>query len=239
MKQKTDAIILARGGSKGIHRKNIKSFCGKPLLVWTIECCLSVPSVRHTYVSSDDFDILTLAAQHGCRTIARPRKLSGDEASSESGWLHAIEEISKGDVMPNAIIAPQATSPLRLSNHLEDGLNEFHIKGLDSLFSAVDAKDLCLWNKEKNGTLSPANYDPSSRGIRQHRPTQIIENGSFYIFKPEVLLTSGSRFGKLIDYYLMPAWTLFEIDEMDDWELCEVIMQHYAAPKYGNQTSRG
>ena len=86
------AVILARGGSKGIPNKNIIDFCGKPLLSWTIEHCRD-GGVDSIYVSSDSDKILEVGEEYGAVSIKRPEEISGDTATSESGWLHALEVI--------------------------------------------------------------------------------------------------------------------------------------------------
>ena len=86
---KTIAIILARGGSKGIHKKNIINFCEKPLVAWTIENCINA-DINTVYVSSDSQEILAISENYGARSIKRPKNLADDKSSSESGWLHAL-----------------------------------------------------------------------------------------------------------------------------------------------------
>ena len=108
---KSVAIILARGGSKGIPNKNIVEFCGKPLLAWTVEHCLD-GGVDLVYVSSDADKILDVGEKYGARSIKRPEEISGDEATSESGWLHALEVIENINGKMDWILAPQVTSPL-------------------------------------------------------------------------------------------------------------------------------
>lgn len=88
------AVILARGGSKGIPHKNIINFCGKPLIAWTIEHCHHA-GIKEVYVSSDSEEILNVAQSYGALSIKRPEVISGDSATSESGWLHALEVIDK------------------------------------------------------------------------------------------------------------------------------------------------
>ena len=107
-----DAIILARSGSKGIPKKNIIEFCGKPLIAWTIEQCLSSKYISNIWVSSDSDEILKVASKYGAKTIKRPDILSGDFATSESAWLHSIEFIEKDNYV-DIVVAPQITSPLR------------------------------------------------------------------------------------------------------------------------------
>src|SRR3990172_8734101 len=103
----TVVIILARGGSKGIPRKNIIDFCGKPLMAWTIEQCLAARGVDSVWVSSDSEEILDVGSAYGAYPIQRPEELSGDMATSESGWLHALEVIEKIVGTVDLVLAPQ------------------------------------------------------------------------------------------------------------------------------------
>ena len=84
------AVILARGGSKGIPKKNIIDFCGKPLIEWTIKHCFE-GGVTSVWVSSDSFEILNISKNCGANTILRPDDLSHDISTSESSWLHAFK----------------------------------------------------------------------------------------------------------------------------------------------------
>lgn len=222
-----DTVILARGGSKGIPRKNILPFAGKPLIEWTINWCQSSSLIRDVYVSSDDPEILEIAEKCACKLINRPATLAADTASSESAWLHAVETISAKEHLPDAILAPQVTSPLRLPEHLEEAINTFFRDNLDSLFSASLAGDLCIWRMTDESTLIPLNFDPQNRGRRQDRELQFIENGSFYIFSPECLATHKNRFGDSLGYFLMPWWSAWEIDQPEDWEMCEYLMKRH------------
>ena len=89
---KITAIILARGGSKGIPNKNILNFCGKPLISWTIENCFNA-GINSVWVSSDSEEILEISKNSGAQVLKRPNDLSNDNSTSEEGWLHAINHI--------------------------------------------------------------------------------------------------------------------------------------------------
>ena len=115
------AIILARGGSKGIPGKNIIDFCGKPLIVWTIEQVQHTKGINSIWVSSDSEEILTISQACGAEIIHRPAEISGDFATSESGWLHAIEIIEDNVGNVDIVLAPQVTSPLREPSDIERG----------------------------------------------------------------------------------------------------------------------
>jgi len=225
------AIILARGGSKGIPGKNLIDFCGKPLIVWTIEQLQHAKGIHSIWVSSDSEAILAVSQGCGAEIIQRPAEISGDSATSESGWLHAVELI--GDRAGNAdiILAPQVTSPLREPSDLERGLSDFFAQKCDSMFSCSVAEDLFFWKKQSDGVWQSVNYDYKNRSRRQDIPTQYIENGSFYIFKKEVLRKYNNRLGGKIGITQMEFWKMFEIDSMEDLRMCEALMKAFSLNK--------
>jgi N-acylneuraminate cytidylyltransferase len=202
-------IIPARGGSKGLPGKNIRMFCGKPLLAWSI---LQAP--EPVYVSSDDDEILAVAREYGATGIKRPPELATDTASSESALLHALDTI--GDV--DKVVFLQPTSPLRWHTDAVRAIKLFDDSGADSLFSCCELEDFCAWT-EDNGTLRGLTFDPFNRGRRQDRKPIHLENGSIYIFKPEVL-RKGNRLGGKVVRYPMQYWQSFEIDDQETFDLC-------------------
>ena len=225
------AIILARGGSKGIPRKNIIDFCGKPLIVWTIEQLQQAKDVDSIWVSSDSEEILSVSQACGVEIIQRPADISSDEATSESGWLHALEIIERKTGIVDIVIAPQVTSPLREPRDIERGLRDFQNQKCDSMFSCSVAEDLVFWKKMPDGTLKSVNYDYKNRSRRQDISKQYIENGSFYLFKPEILRQHNNRFGGKIGMTLMAFWKMFEIDSMEDIKMCEALMRAFLLNK--------
>jgi CMP-N,N'-diacetyllegionaminic acid synthase len=106
-----DTIVLARGGSKGIPRKNIIDFCGKPLLAWTIEQCIASKFVLDVWVSSDSYEILEVAESYNAKTLLRPDDISNDYSTSEAAWLHAVDHIEKNNRSIDLVLAPQAYPP--------------------------------------------------------------------------------------------------------------------------------
>ena len=164
---KTAAIILARGGSIGLPKKNILTFCGKPLISWTIQHCIK-SGVENVYVSSDCNKILEISSEYGAIEIKRPIELSGHEATSESAWFHALEHLEKNNLFPELIIAPQVTSPIRHDNDIRKGLDKFIKNGYDSLFSASLAEDLFLWH-QKQGVLEGINHNWNNSNNNSNR----------------------------------------------------------------------
>jgi N-acylneuraminate cytidylyltransferase len=224
------AIILARGRSKSIPKKNIVDFCGKPLISWTIEQAKNVKMISKVWVSSDDEQILSVAKQSGAQIIKRPKHLSTSRSSSVSGWMHAINEIEKIDKKIDIVIGLQATSPVRESADIVNGIKKFISSNCDSLFSASIIGDFFIWKKQKNRYRS-INYNYHKRPRRQEFADQYVENGSFYIFTPELIKKNINQIGGKIEISLMEFWKSFEIDEKSDLEFCEIIMKQYLLNK--------
>jgi N-acylneuraminate cytidylyltransferase len=225
------AIILARGGSKGIPGKNIINFCGKPLIVWTIEQVKQSRGINSVWVSSDSEKILSVSKTLGADIIHRPNEISGDAATSESGWLHALDYIENKVGCVDLIVAPQVTSPLREPSDIERGLRDFQEQKCDSMFSCSVVEDLFFWKKMPDGKLRSVNYDYRNRKRRQDISQQYIENGSFYLFRPKVLRKFNNRFGGKIGVTKMEFWKMFQIDKPSDIKLCQVIMRGYGLCK--------
>jgi len=222
------AIVLARGGSKGIPKKNIVPFCGKPLIEWTILQLQDCIHVNTIWVSSDSPEILKIAENIGSEPIERPVELAADKSTSESAILHALEVIEKKIGKVDLIVHPQITSPIRDSMDFSNAISQFLMGDFDSMFSANRARDLCLWSKQKL-ELKCESYDKKNP-YRRRQDTfgeRYIENGSFYLILPEVLRTTGLRFGDKIGTYLMDYWKMFEIDEPEDVAFCEVVMKAF------------
>jgi len=226
---RTVAIIPARGGSKGIPGKNLMDFCGKPLLAWSIIQAKQTPQIDAVYVSSDSDDILSVAQAWGAIAIRRPDQISGDKEPSESAILHALQTIN---ATVDTVVFLQATSPLRKPDDLSNGLFQFQHEKDDSLFSAAILEDFLIWQRNDHDKLQSVNYDYLNRGRRQDRKEQYVENGSFYISKPEII-QAGNRLGGQIGMYLMDFWQSFEIDAREDVELVTLLFNKQLA-SYNN-----
>jgi len=224
--KKIIAIIPARGGSKGIHKKNLTLVNNKPLIFWSINHALNSKLIDEIWVSSDSKEILEYASACGAKSILRPKGISDDFATSEDAWIHAINEIESSGADIDLVIGMQATSPIRESGDINNAIIQFKQENLDSLFSSTHYGENFHWKKsEENNELQSCNYDYKSRDRRQDIEPKFLESGSFYIFKPEGIKKYNNRlFGK-IGYYLMSKRTMFQIDEVEDIEICNAIMQ--------------
>lgn len=222
----TVAVIPARAGSKGIPGKNLLPFCGKPLVAWSIEQAKMAGGVDSVWVSSDGDDILSVARAYGAHGIRRPDAISGDVASSESAWLHALDEIERQGHEVEWMVGMQATSPLRSPEDIGRAISQAKDQGLDSLLSVVEVEDFFMWGLKDREPFS-VNYDYRDRKPRQQIEKRYLENGSFYIFRPEVLRRLGNRLGGKIGLYVMERHKMFQIDNPEDVRLCEAIMRGF------------
>lgn len=225
---KISCIILARAGSKGIPKKNIVDFCGKPLIAWTIQQALDVKEVNDVWVSSDSDEILSVAKRYGANTIIRPKRISGDSEPSESAWLHAIDYIEKKSTQPiDYVLAPQVTSPIRHASDFSNAITQIKANKNDSLLSVAEIEDFFIWRQDGEKNPKPLNYDFKKRKPRQKIEKTFLENGSFYIFKPKVLISEKNRLGGDMSLFIMDRYKMFQIDNNNDIQLASVIMKGF------------
>jgi N-acylneuraminate cytidylyltransferase len=223
----TIAIILARGGSKGMPNKNLLDFAGKPLMAWSVLQAREANAIDEVFVSSDSPAILAVAAQYGATPIRRPDGLSTDTATSEAALLHALSTIvEEQGAEPETIVFLQPTSPLREPSDIDGAVAAFTLQKADSLFADAVVDDFCAWHEE-DGVLKGKTFDPFHRGRRQDRKPLYLENGSIYVFKPALLRSTGNRLGGKIARYSMDYWKSFEIDSLENVELCEYYFRKY------------
>ena len=205
--------------------------CGRPLIVWSVRQALAARHIDSVWVSSDGEDILAAAAGAGAHAIRRPPELASDTASSESAWLHALDAIEQQGHRVSRIVGVQPTSPVREPADLDGALEQFERERLDSLLSVTEIQDFFVWEPVGDATYKPVNYDHRSRRRRQAIHPQFRENGSFYIFRPEILRKEGNRLGGRIGGFVMAAHKIFQIDSPEDVRLCEAVMRGYGMDK--------
>lgn len=216
-------IIPARGGSKGIPRKNVRHIAGKPLIVHSIEQSMQSSLVIETFVSTDDDEIEAISAAAGATVIRRPAEISGDQATSESTLLHLIQVLSEiGKPEPDLVVFLQCTSPVRKPADIDNAIKTLIDRQADSVLS-VSPSHRFLWTEE-DGIPRAVNYDFLHRPRRQDMPPQYIENGSIYVFRSQGFLDSGNRlFGK-VALHPMDEEAAVDIDTFIDFKLAELIM---------------
>jgi N-acylneuraminate cytidylyltransferase len=211
-------IIPARGGSKGIPHKNVVPLTGKPLIVWSIEQAQEARCVGTVCVATDAEEIATVAEAHGASVFWRSEESARDDAPSERVLKEVIEAWF---AEASAVVFLQATSPVRRRGEIDKAYEQFVSSGADSLFSACRVHGY-TWEMYGHHIVS---------GYQERRPRQLEpverweENGSIYIFKPEVLRRYGTRLGGRIAVHSMPRLASFQVDELGDVELIERVME--------------
>jgi len=162
------AIIPARGGSKGLPRKNIMPLCGKPLISYTIENALNSEYITRTVVSTDDQDIGKVARQYGAEIVWRPESISGDLASSESALIQVLDSLrDKENYQPDLIVFLQCTSPLTIPEDIDGTIRKMLDEKANTAL-AVTSFHYFIWEETPDGAVG-INHDKKIRKLRQER----------------------------------------------------------------------
>ena len=219
------AVIPARGGSKGIPRKNLQEVGGVPLIVRGINSCLGARSIDRVVVSTDDQEIRKISEIAGAEVIMRPADLSDDVIMPDAAVIHAIETLRDHEgYEPDNVLFLQCTSPLTTANDLDLACAQFSAEGADSLVS-VTSNHSFLWKRAADGTLSAINHDSRVRIGRQEINEEYRETGAFYLMRVKPFLESGHRFFGRIIGYEMPADRSVDIDEPFDLKMANMMLE--------------
>ncbi|XP_026855923.2 N-acylneuraminate cytidylyltransferase B [Electrophorus electricus] len=213
------ALILARGGSKGIPLKNIKILAGVPLIGWVVRAALNSELLDSVWVSTDHDEIERVANLWGAQVIRRSPEVSRDSSSS----LETIQEFLRLRPEVDIVCHIQATSPCLHPYHINEALKMITDKGYDYVFSVVRRHQF-RWsevNKGKNGKNTiPLNINLAKRPRRQDWAGELFENGSFYFYKREILENGLQQCGRIAYYEMLPEHSV-DIDVDIDWPVAE------------------
>ncbi len=223
----TVAFVPVRGGSKSIPLKNIKEFCGKPLVYWCLQSLHDCSGIDKIVVATDSPVIKTVVQSFNFPRVSvydRKPENAVDTASTESVMLEYIEaaNLSNDDIF----ILVQATSPLTKTEDFKESLELYNSRKYDSILTCV-RNFRFFWNDD--GTSK--NYDYRSRPRRQDFDGTFMENGAFYINAVKNIKETKNRLSGKIGIYEMPEYTSSEIDEPDDWIILEHLMQRHILKK--------
>ena len=222
------AIIPARGGSKGIPRKNIRPLAGKPLIAYNIEAARGSRSVNRLVVSTDDPEIAAVAQQYGAEVVWRPAEISGDTASSESALLYTLEHLRQSEgYQPDLLVFLQCTSPLTLAEDIDGTVQALLDQNADTALAVIPFHYF-LWRETVVDAVG-INHDKAFRPLRQEREAQYLETGAVYVMRVEGFLQSRHRFFGKTALYGMPAERRLEIDDPVDFDIAEVLVRRQEA----------
>lgn len=228
-KRKVVAFIPIRSKSKSIKHKNIKPFCGKPLVYWNTKALQETSKIDHIHIATDSLDYAKIINDFNFSKVEvylRDEKNARDNSTTEDVMIEFInnhlEKYSNGDIM----VLVQATNPMITSKQINDAISIFESSEYKSMLSCSVFKRF-LWSRE--GT--PMNYNPKKRPLRQNWSGLLLENGIFYISTFADILLNECRLIEPIIPYIMPEYTQYEIDEPWDWKNMEFLFRKYILEK--------
>lgn len=221
------AFVPARCGSKAIKFKNIKEFCGKPLIYWNLFALQESNNIDEIYVATDCSEIANVVNSFGFNKVMiyrRDEVNARDTSATEDVMLEflSFKNFDNSDIF----LLVQATSPITQTSDFDKALIQLKESDCDSLLTVVNEKRF-YWNSD--GT--PMNYDYKNRPRRQDFEGFYLENGAFYINKVENIIKNKNRLSGKISLYKMHDYTSIEIDESLDWIIAEKYMEEHILTK--------
>lgn len=217
------AVIPARGGSRGVPRKNLALVAGRPLLAWTVDAALHANRVDRVVVSSDDEEVLCTASNLGAEALLRPEELATDHARSESVVSHALDVVVDA---VDVVVLLQPTSPLRTSDHIDDALTNM-MAGVDAVISVVEPtkSPFKAFYQSDAGYLVPVAADPEAPFVpRQTLPASFFPNGAIYAVRAEAFRRHSSFLPPATVPFLMDEVASLDVDTTVDLEIAGQIL---------------
>jgi N-acylneuraminate cytidylyltransferase/CMP-N,N'-diacetyllegionaminic acid synthase len=229
-KPRTVGVIPARGGSKGIPRKNIQELAGRPLISYTIEAALKSKTLNRVIVSTDDIKIAEISRSYGAEVpFLRPVELASDDTPGLLVIQHTIKHIEEveGNTV-DIVVVLQPTSPLRSERHIDMAVEKLLKTGADSVVTVCKVKHHPFWSFVAKGDRL---YPFSEKGItvskRQDLPEIYAVNGAVYAVKRDVLFEQNSVFGRDTRAVVMPNEESVDIDDYFDLFIAEMALKHW------------
>lgn len=222
------AIIPARGGSKGLPRKNVKFLAGKPLIVWTIQAALGSKYLNRIIVSTEDKQIAEISKKFGVEILNRPKYLATDTAKTIDVVLHVLKVLEKKQYIPDILVLLQPTSPLRQTSDIDKALEIFlkNKNKCESVISVCKLEPFLYWSLKLVGNyLKPFFNKKLFLKRRQDLPKIFFPNGAIYITTPKIIKKYKSFYPPKIMPYFMPKEKSIDIDNLVEFKLVELILK--------------
>lgn len=226
MTPNTLGIITARGGSKGIPRKNVKPLLGKPLIRYTIDSAKAAQSLSRVIVSTDDDEIASLSQEAGVEVVMRPAEYATDTARTEQALIHVVETLTgRGEAAPEAVVTLEPTSPLRTATLIDRCIEcLMSTEGIDAVVSIVDTSSLV-------GRLVDGRFRYLIEGQprrRQEREPLYKESSTVYATDTRALLATGSVLGTNLGAVVADEEEAIDINTPTDFVIVEAVMAQRA-----------
>ncbi|MGG3563597.1 acylneuraminate cytidylyltransferase family protein [Neobacillus rhizosphaerae] len=221
--KKVLAVVPARGGSKGVPRKNIKELAGKPLIAWTITEAKKSSYIDKLILSSDEPEIIEVAKKYDCEVpFIRPKELANDKTPGIEPVLHAIKKMEDFDI----IVLLQPTSPLRSVDDIDGCIEKCVVERANSCVSVVEVDKSPYWMFliEEHSKMSPLMNVGEIYNLRQELPSVYVLNGAVYVANIPWLERHKTFLTSETISYIMPKNRSFDIDTEFDFLMCETII---------------
>jgi len=233
MNRKIIGVIPARGGSKGIYKKNLVDINGKPMLYYTIKSSIN-SNLDRIILSSEDKDIIKVGKEYGLEVpFIRPKNLSEDNSHTQDVILHALKWLEENEnYKVHSVMTLQPTSPLRKTNHINEAINKFIKEGTNSLISINKKTSKPPWwllKKNKNGLIDLffKDYEYPFNLERQQFPELYSPDGSIFITKRDFLFKNKSLFDfDNCSYYEIDEKYSIDVDNYVDLEMVKILMKN-------------
>ena len=220
-------VIPARGGSKRIPRKNIKVFCGKPLIVWSIEKAIESKCFEEIIVSTDDLEIADLAKTYGVKVpFIRPAELSNDFTETSKVISHAIKWQIKNSELPSRVCCIYASAPFIQTKDLRYGLNKLQNNDVDYVFPVTSyaypvQRSLRITSERRIEMFQPEHHNSRSQDLEE----AWHDAGQFYWGKVSAWLDEKPIISKNTIPMYLPRYRVHDIDTNEDWQAAELMFK--------------
>jgi CMP-N,N'-diacetyllegionaminic acid synthase len=223
-------VVTARGGSKGVPRKNVRPLAGRSLIAWTADSALAAKRLARVLLSTDDDEIAEAGRAAGLDVpFMRPAELATDTAPTLPALQHAVAAVEATGDRYDAICLLQPTNPLRTGAMIDAAIDQFAASDADSLISVLpvptDYNPHWVYFAVPTGELRIATGEATPIPRRQDLPPAFHREGSIYLMRRDVLMMQGSLYGaRVIGYVVDPALSI-NIDTLEDWARAEALLQ--------------
>jgi len=220
-------VIPARGGSKRIPRKNIRDFCGKPMIAWSIEAARAAGCFDRILVSTDDEEIAAVARSHGAEVpFLRPAHLADDHATTQAVVMHAVQWCEQQGLAPQAVCCLYATAPFVQPADLAAGAQLLQQAPAGSFVFTVTnfpfpiQRAIRIDAAGRSAMFQPEHFNTRSQDLEE----AFHDAGQFYWARPQAWATSHNLFndGRPL---ILPRWRVQDIDTEEDWTRAELLHQ--------------
>jgi N-acylneuraminate cytidylyltransferase len=218
------AVIAARGGSKGLPRKNVLDLGGRPMVAWSVVAAHGAATVDRTVLSTDDDEIIAAARAAGCEVpFKRPPELATDTAGIQDAMIHALDSLGED---PDYLVLLQATSPLRHAADIDAAVELCHRSGASSAVSVTEAAKAPFWmfTLDGDGGMHRVVEPPGEAGRRQDLPRCYALNGAVYVVRLPWFRENRKFIADDTRAYVMTADRSVDVDSRLDLLLARAIL---------------